>query len=246
MEISRENLFSNALWSANDGPAIKEVNKFLVEKAANLIACDPSTSIFSDRLKLSKNFQLFNDNEADVIPFQSGSKPVSLCALMINKMNPSELTLCMLHPLEADFLRRMMEQERKFYLKEPTDGNLVKKPDVVFDKFSRDFDLILINPGSGVEKIAELSPDSLDQDQEKIGFIKKLQHTPEYVELMAQAKFFNGNITNYTSEELAYLKNWILKEGPEKMENLLLRNILKSRPEARRRFEKSPLQNIFF
>lgn len=241
------NLFSESLWhDKKEGPAIKEVDQFLKENAPSLIECDLSQSIFSSHLKLSKNFQFFNNNPKDMIPFQSGTKPIGVCALMINKKNPEELTLCMLHPQEAEFLGRMIGEEKKYLKNVSCNDSLVGgHPEILFGKESRDFDLILVNPGSGIEKVAEPSesPPAPNLAQEKVA--EKIQNNPEFVKLMSQAKFFNGNITNYTSEELVYLKKWISEVGAAKMENLLLRNILKSRPKDRNRYNGSPLQKMF-
>jgi len=63
--------------------------------------------------------------------------------------------------------------------------------------------------------------------------------------LNAQAKFLNGEVSSYSTEELTYLEQWIRDKGAHKMHALFYEKILEWKDKSKKRFPKSPLGQIF-
>lgn len=61
---------------------------------------------------------------------------------------------------------------------------------------------------------------------------------------VAKVKFLNG-VSNYTVEELDLLKAWLTRQGPKKMKDLFLQQILKGKPDKTARYQGSHLQALF-
>lgn len=72
---------------------------------------------------------------------------------------------------------------------------------------------------------------------------KALEANLQFLHLLVQAKFFNGE-TSYSSKEIPFLKNWIEKNGVEKMEKLFL-EIITWKDETKIAFPTSPLNKVF-
>ncbi|MBA3602448.1 MAG: DUF3638 domain-containing protein [Parachlamydiaceae bacterium] len=98
----------------------------------------------------------------------------------------------------------------------------------------KDFNVVLIDPHTGPLNLGKYASE-----------VEALQTTPAYIELMAQAKFYNGTLNNYTMAEQDYLKQWIAEKGVKEMLQLLLNNILRSRPADRELFKTSLMHKIF-
>lgn len=97
----------------------------------------------------------------------------------------------------------------------------------------KDFDLFLVNPGTGIVKAGK---EEIDEET--------LKQNPEYNQLMVQAKFYNGTLDDYTDEEAEYLALWVQEVGVERLESFLLNNIFRTKAEERNRYENSRLKQI--
>ncbi len=107
----------------------------------------------------------------------------------------------------------------------------------------KDFDLVLVDPGCGIIRSSDLSS-VLKEGESKDQFLEKLEKSSEYLSLMAQVKFFNGNISNYSAKELEALKSWIDANGAKEVELFLLQKVLCMRPEDQRRYFASGLKRM--
>lgn len=72
---------------------------------------------------------------------------------------------------------------------------------------------------------------------------KVLEAKPKFLELLVQAKFFNGE-TFYQPREIPFLKKWIQKHGAPRMEELFLK-ITKWKQESKNALPMSPLKKLF-
>ena len=98
----------------------------------------------------------------------------------------------------------------------------------------KDFNIVLVDPQAGTLNAGKFSAE-----------LESVKSSQAYIELMAQAKFYNGILNNYTSAEQDYLKKWIGKKGVEQMLQLLLNNILRARPQDQELFKTSLMHKIF-
>lgn len=110
---------------------------------------------------------------------------------------------------------------------------LLQKAEKMFND-EKDFDLILVNPSTGVVKAGN---DDIDEE--------RLKQNPEYHKLMAQAKFYHGKLDDYTPQEAEYLKKWAKEVGVERLESFLINDIFRIKAEERERYENSSLKQIF-
>ena len=94
--------------------------------------------------------------------------------------------------------------------------------------------VVLIDPHTGPINLGKFA-----------GEVEAVKGSEAYTELMAQAKFYNGTLNNYTKDEQEYLKKWIADKGIDQMLQLLLNNILRARPEDQERFKTSLMQKLF-
>lgn len=72
---------------------------------------------------------------------------------------------------------------------------------------------------------------------------KALEANPKFLELLVQAKFFNGE-TFYQPREIPFLKKWIQKHGVQKMEELFLK-ITTWKQESKNALPMSHLKKLF-
>ncbi len=66
----------------------------------------------------------------------------------------------------------------------------------------------------------------------------------QLVALNAQAKFIRGVLTDYTEEEVEYLKEWVIEQDPDQVEQFLLRNVFARRPEDQKKYPYSLLCRV--
>jgi hypothetical protein len=99
-------------------------------------------------------------------------------------------------------------------------------------KKSQEGTVVLVNPELGVIKTGKQAVDEAN-----------LKQDPAYTELIAQAKFYNGALNNYTAEEQESLAKWVKEKGASRV-FALLQNILRIRPEDRDTYEGSVLQKL--
>jgi len=67
---------------------------------------------------------------------------------------------------------------------------------------------------------------------------------PEFIKLLVQAKFFNGE-TEFSSTEIPYLEAWIKDRGVVKMSTLFEKYILQWKAESSAKYQQSPLRSLF-
>ncbi len=143
-----------------------------------------------------------------------------------------------------------------FYQKSATDILVVQ------DKKSGELKFILGDPKDGIEWKTLLEQDNGKESKSsnarcllyrtasgpyRLGSdgisIAKMEKDPQFLKLLVQAKFFNGEI-NYTSDELPHLKEWINLHGKLKMSRLF-EKITEFKGTTKRRFPYSDLAGIF-
>ncbi len=72
--------------------------------------------------------------------------------------------------------------------------------------------------------------------------IDRLEQKTQYHQVLAQAKFLNGEI-NYSKEEMIYLKEWVSTNGAEKMKKLF-NHIIEYKDLSRQKYPDSPLATV--
>lgn len=79
----------------------------------------------------------------------------------------------------------------------------------------------------------------------RIATLSKEEHQKKIM-LIVQARFEDGQYDDYTNEEWESLEKWIgSQKQPEELENYFLKEVLKSRPLDRERYQFSPLRKLF-
>jgi IS5 family transposase len=72
----------------------------------------------------------------------------------------------------------------------------------------------------------------------------KKKPTPDQLFKIIKVKFLNGE-SQFSEEEIKFLKQWFKIQGASKMQKLYFEHILKGYPKKASRFHNSPLQKLF-
>lgn len=86
-------------------------NEVLSRGAEQLVAVDSTVSLFSPSLQMTRDFVESERGKKSKL-FQTGTKPVTLCALQIDEQENK--TLVLLHPTEAEFWACLLDLDLKF------------------------------------------------------------------------------------------------------------------------------------
>lgn len=233
-----DNIFSHEFIDTRFGngkdtyPNVISIGDYLHGFRDNIPGVSNIESLFSKGISASLNYGYNSHFEptSSVEIFGKGFKPLSLC-LLIEDLKTQELQLRFLLPDEGGLLWELLERDKSgkvfsYYPKitEYLDKKWISKTD-------RDYRLALVQPNLGI----------VQQGSDR--FSKEIRKDPRFIALMTEAKFWNGELY-YNKQEQEYLKDWIERVGAKNLENLMLYNILKLRPQAQRNYEGSTLQKL--
>jgi len=201
-----------------------------------IVGVQAPKTFFSQNISMTGNYRTgVGWTELDVqnqitTPFGAGTKPATLCLLIKNK-ETGKSQLRYLAADEGAYVWRLLEHDRLRTLSDNEWGKSFQaKWDSIFSIEGRTSHVALFSPSLGIiqQGYDPIEPESI-------------KHDPLIVALTTETKFWNG-VLDYTDKEVEYLKKWIDRVGPDDFENMLLKNILRYRPNAQAAYQRSILK----
>lgn len=244
-------LFSETFFSIKNtnfiGGTPNSINHYLARYKSELQGVASPQNFFSPSLIATYAYshirrwgEDIDEDTMDLDIFGGGFKPITLC-LMMQDFKSHQLKFYYLTPEEVGSVWQLLTADKMYdplaANKEAQLSEESKHPTgltnslyyALMNKEDRSCRLALVQPEIGI----------VQQGSDR--FKENIVDDPQYIALITESKFWNGDVY-YSKREMEYLKEWLARVGPDEMENMLLRNILKHRPEAQRSYSGSGLE----